>query len=224
MKKYLNLNNLEIKIEDKTILSNFSITAKENTCILGESGSGKTLLVQHIKKMITTSNIDMNIDFFLNKPLQVTNWKKEINYENKTKTEKQFFSNFLKSNNTKEKMNLAFKIANKPDILICDELPISKEEFMLLQEYTKKENIILLYVTNDIEKVLYSDYLIVLKNNQIAIEGKTQEVLKEEKIMKTLGFSLPFYINMSIQLGYYGLLNDIYLNKEQLEGALWQSK
>lgn len=49
-------------------------------------------------------------------------------------------------------------------------------------------------------------------------------VLKEEKLMKLLGFSLPFYINMSIQLGYYGLVQEIYMNKEDLEAALWQLK
>ena len=62
----------------------------------------------------------------------------------------------------------------------------------------------------------------VLKNQRIAMEGKTASVLKEEKMLKTLGYSLPFYVNMSIQLGYYGLLNQICYSKEELESALWK--
>ena len=78
-------------------------------------------------------------------------------------------------------------------------------------------------MTHDVEQTLYFEYLYVLKNGKIAIEGKTQAVLKEEKIMKRLGFSLPFYINLSKQLGYYGLSHQICTNKEELEESLWPS-
>ena len=85
-------------------------------------------------------------------------------------------------------------------------------------------HILIFYVTNDIEDTVYFDYLIVLKNNNVAMEGKTMLVLKEEKLMKLLGFSIPFYVNMSRQLGYYGLLKDICLSKEELEDKLWPLK
>ena len=56
----------------------------------------------------------------------------------------------------------------------------------------------------------------------VAVEGKTISVLKEEKMLKALGYSLPFYVNMSIQLGYYGVLHKICYNKEELEAELWK--
>ena len=88
----------------------------------------------------------------------------------------------------------------------------------------KEQQIKCFYITNQIESTIFFSYLIVIKNNKIAIEGNTLSVLQEEKIMKLLGFSLPFYVNMSIQLGYYGILNKICLTKEELEENIWQSK
>ena len=78
------------------------------------------------------------------------------------------------------------------------------------------------YATSCIEDSPSFDYLMIVKNQKIAIEGKTISVLKEEKMLKTLGYALPFYVNMSIQLGYYGLLKQICFTKEELEAALWK--
>ena len=98
------------------------------------------------------------------------------------------------------------------------------DELKMVVDYINKKNIKMLYLTSDIESTVLFEYLIVLKNNKIAIEGKTLLVLKEEKIMKLLGFNLPFYVNMSIQLGYYGIINEIYNNEHDLVEALWQLK
>ena len=62
----------------------------------------------------------------------------------------------------------------------------------------------------------------VLYNKINAIDGKTLDVLKEEKILKRLGLNLPFYLDLSIQLKLYGLINRTYLNKEDLVKHLWK--
>ena len=77
------------------------------------------------------------------------------------------------------------------------------------------------YMTKNIEDVLDFDYLLILKNNQVAIEGKTKQVLKEEKLLKLLGYNLPFYLNMSLQLELYGMIDKIGYNKEELEKMIW---
>ena len=89
-------------------------------------------------------------------------------------------------------------------------------------EYLNTENVIFVNVTSNIEDVLFANYLIVLNNNNIAIEGNTLAVLQEEKILKRLGFNLPFFIDISIQLKYYGLVDKIYLTKEDLVSKLWK--
>ena len=77
-------------------------------------------------------------------------------------------------------------------------------------------------ITSNIEEVLYSDYLYVYYDGKIAIEGKTLEVLKMEKILKRLGFALPFTVDMSIQLQLYNLINDTYVDNIKLVDELWK--
>lgn len=116
-------------------------------------------------------------------------------------------------------------LAIKPRILALDDLFkwLDKKYKQKFVEFLKENDIVLINVVSDIEDVLYGEYLFVLMNNgRIAIEGKTLAVLKEEKILRRLGFNLPFMVDLSIQLGYYELINKIYLNREELVDALWK--
>ena len=99
---------------------------------------------------------------------------------------------------------------------------LSHAEFARVFEYIIKKGMLFFYATSCIEDSPSFDYLMIVKNQKIAIEGKTISVLKEEKMLKNLGYALPFYVNMSIQLGYYGLLDHICFTKEELEAALWK--
>ena len=91
-----------------------------------------------------------------------------------------------------------------------------------LIEYLKIEKIKFINITSDMEEVIYSEYLVVTYNGMIALEGETINVLLEEKILKRLGFNLPFIVDLSIQLKYYGLVDKIYLAQEELVSELWK--
>lgn len=91
-----------------------------------------------------------------------------------------------------------------------------------LIEYLKIEKINFINITSDMEEVIYSEYLVVTYNGMIALEGETINVLLEEKILKRLGFNLPFIVDLSIQLKYYGLVDKIYLAQEELVSELWK--
>ena len=54
------------------------------------------------------------------------------------------------------------------------------------------------------------------------MEGKKELVLLEEKILKKLGFNLPFVVELSNGLKYYGLVNKVYFNMEELVDVLWK--
>ena len=111
-----------------------------------------------------------------------------------------------------------------PEYLALDDLLIFLNERtkLLLLNYLNYKNIKLINVTSNIEDTLYTDYTLVLYNKINAIDGKTLDVLKEEKILKRLGLNLPFYLDLSIQLKLYGLINRTYLNKEDLVKHLWK--
>ena len=116
------------------------------------------------------------------------------------------------------------KVMAKPHYLFCENLHffLNYQELEEFINFINDEGIKLFYVTSHIEETSFFQYIQVLKNGKIAIEGERGQVYKEEKIMKRLGFSLPFYVNMSTQLGYYGLVEGLCFSKEELERSLWK--
>lgn len=222
MKQCLKVNYLDILVEKKTLLSGFSCSFDQFICILGESGSGKTFLLRELYSIYSG---DSKIEFYFGDVNTVSNWKEEVGYSFLNSSYQLFLDAFFKNNQyISEKCALVTHLISEPSYFFCDDVPFSVDDFSLLVSFLKQEGIMFFFVSHDIEKVVFFDYLYVLKNNKVAIEGKTMLVLREEKLMKTLGFSLPFFVNLSIQLGYYGLIDDIYLNKSELEEALWQLK
>ena len=93
-----------------------------------------------------------------------------------------------------------------------------KEEIF---DLLKKQNIKYINITNDIEETIYCDYILVYDNNNLVIEGKKETILKEEKLLKKLGYGLPFVVDLSTQLNYYGVFTKIYYEMDDLVGDLW---
>ena len=87
--------------------------------------------------------------------------------------------------------------------------------------YLKEHNKIIINYTEDIEEALLLDYIIVIHDNKIIMEGYKEDILKEEKILKKLGFNLPFIVELSNGLKYYGLIDKLYYDNESLVSDLW---
>ena len=79
----------------------------------------------------------------------------------------------------------------------------------------KKQNISYINVTSNVEDALYSDYIFVYDGNKLVLEGNRNEVLKEEKTLKRLGYGLPFVVDLSIQLNYYDIFNKVYYDLDE---------
>lgn len=92
-----------------------------------------------------------------------------------------------------------------------------KEIFDLLD----KQNINYVNVTSNIEDALFGDYIIVYDEDMKVLEGNKEVVLKNEKLLKKLGFGVPFVVDLSIQLMYYDILNKVYFDVDNLLEALW---
>lgn len=95
------------------------------------------------------------------------------------------------------------------------------DEKMEIFKLLKKQNISYINVTSNIEDAIYSDYIFVYDGNKLVLEGNRNEVLKEEKTLKRLGYGLPFVVDLSIQLNYYDIFNKVYYDLDELVGALW---
>lgn len=99
---------------------------------------------------------------------------------------------------------------------------LSIEELKRLYSYLNNNNILYINVTNNMEEVIFTKNLIIYDSEKILAEGSTLELLSNEKLMKRLGFNLPFIIELSIYLKDYNLTNKIYLDKESLVGDIWK--
>lgn len=99
---------------------------------------------------------------------------------------------------------------------------LNKEDINKLYTFLKTNNIYFINITNNMEEVLFTDKLIIYDSEKVVAEGNTIELLKNEKLIKRLGFNLPFIVELSILLKDYGLVNQLYLDKESLVGELWK--
>lgn len=225
---------------------NFELPENKSLSIVGACGSGKTTLLKILNGDINNyegnitinSNIQNKIrvvfselpddisdinDFLFNEVLN----KEEVYTELNT-----FFNidNIIKKKycncSLEEKYLIVIlkAVISNPSILGLDNILIylSKRMKILLLNYINEKDIILINVTSDMEDVIYTDYMIILYQGMSAIDGPVLNVLSNEKIIKRLGFSLPFMIDLSIQLKLYELIDKIYLDKEMLVKALWK--
>jgi hypothetical protein len=85
----------------------------------------------------------------------------------------------------------------------------------------KKQNIKFINITSNIEESLYGNYIVVYDDEKIILEGLKKTVLKEEKILKRLGYGLPFAVDLSLQLKIYECLDEVYYDIPSLAGELW---
>ena len=156
-------------------------------------------------------------------PDKITEKIKELNeYFNINKILNKSIDNLTRNDQVLVKI-LSYALM-EPSYLALDDLLIylNTRTKILLLNYLNSKNIMLINVTSNMEDVLYTDYILCLYKGISAIDGKTLDVLKEEKVLKRLGFSLPFMVDISIQLKLYDLIKKIYLNKEEMVKNLWK--
>ena len=98
---------------------------------------------------------------------------------------------------------------------------LKKEEKKEIINLLAKQNINIVNVTCDVEESLLSDYIIVYDEDKKVLEGNMESVLRNEKVLKKLGFGVPFVVDLSIQLNYYDVLKKVYFDLDELVGVLW---
>ena len=98
---------------------------------------------------------------------------------------------------------------------------LSKEEKSELLEILKRRNVSFVNITSNVEDVIYSDYVIVYDDDKKVLEGNKEIVLRNEKLLKRLGYGIPFVVDLSIQLNYYDIFDTVYYDMDKLTEALW---
>jgi len=77
-------------------------------------------------------------------------------------------------------------------------------------------------ITNNIEEALLGDRVIVVYDMKLALDDKTKNALKEEKLFKRLGLGLPFITELSNYLIDYKLIDKYYTDYKKLVNDIWK--
>lgn len=132
------------------------------------------------------------------------------------------------SGGEKQLVALASALVIEPRILILDEAltmvdrEVKEKTYKVLQELHKTENLTIINVTHDLEESLYGDDIVVIDQGQLILKGPKELVLEEERVFNNLGIDLPFMASLSIKLKYYGLVDKIILDMDEMVDLLWK--
>lgn len=125
------------------------------------------------------------------------------------------------------KVQLALAFIYKPSIIFIDDISVyfDKKELDsiidILKQY-QQENTTIVLITSSLETALLSDYLYVINESKIMIEGNPIEIIEKDNIMNKAGLNLPFMIDLSVKLRDYELVNCIEQDKDRMVDLLWK--
>ncbi len=127
------------------------------------------------------------------------------------------------SGGQKQRVAIAGALAMNQDVLIFDEATSMldpegvNEVSALITNLNKEMDKTIITITHDLDFALRSDYVIVLKEGSIIMQGTPEEVLVREDILKQSSLTIPPALKL-----YNDILNDKTLNKnKKLKEALW---
>lgn len=155
------------------------------------------------------------------------NYKEGINYTIlANNVDKKFLEKFKEFSIVEDlsykKLKELIETFNRKQIVLNEAFyGLKMEEKLSLIKLMDMRNISFINITSKVEDAVFSDYIFVYDNEDLVLEGNMESVLKEEKILKRLGFGLPFTVDLSIQLGFYDVLDKVYYNVQDLVEALW---
>lgn len=121
-------------------------------------------------------------------------------------------------------VQIAKALLNKPEILLLDDISLyfdnkeKKDIFSLL----RKQKITIVYATTSLEDTLYSDYLYIIADKKVALEGNPLYILKKDNIINKIGLKLPFMVDLSVKLTDYELIDKQILDPKEMVDELWK--
>lgn len=248
MTKIIEINSFS----DDKLFENLNISVEKNTIttISGSNSCGKTTLMRILNREVITDNTILLNNTSINDytirdytslvqtviPLEIVfnekTLEKELNNIDLVKglRIKSILNKDLSTLTIKEKVlaQLAIALDNKPEVLLLDNIFIyfndkEKEDiFKFLRSYQKKNKLTVVLTTIDLKDSLYTDYLYIIGNKTIILEGKPLEVLEKDNILNKVGLNIPFMADLSVKLKDYDLIDSIILDKDRMVDILWK--
>lgn len=240
MNNMITVKNLSFSYPNNQIFNNISFDV--STCkwatIIGLSGCGKSTFIRLINndfkydgEILFDGNIiiidgNFNYENILVSKLIKKNYSKKI--YNKIINEydlKNIISKKVSDLNEQDKIKLLFclKLSSKGDIVIIDNLlnKLNCHNKDIIVKILNKLKINVINMTNNMEDTLLGENIIIMDKGKIMLNDKKENIFMKYDDIKKIGLDLPFIVDLSIKLKYYGLVNKIYFSMEELIGAIW---
>lgn len=132
------------------------------------------------------------------------------------------------SGGQKQRVAIAGVLSMQPDVLILDEATSMldpkgrKEVNELVHELHENRNMTILSITHDIEEVVKSDYVVVMNQGKIFMEGKPEDVLMRVKDLTRIGLDIPFNVKFYLEMKRRGIKLSTPFSMEGMVDELWQ--
>lgn len=132
------------------------------------------------------------------------------------------------SGGEKQLVCLGCCLMTAPKLIILDEAFSMIDDFhkfkilKILKKINKKYDVTIINITHDIEESVYGDSIAIIDSGNVVINNKKDLVYKNEKLLKKLGFDLPFMVDLSNRLSYYGLVDNTIYDMDEMVDLLWK--
>jgi len=132
------------------------------------------------------------------------------------------------SGGEKQLVCLGCALITGPELLILDEAfsmldDISRVNMLLLLKRINKDfGTTILNITHDIEESVYGNDILIIDSGNVIIHDSKENVYKQEKLLKSLSFDLPFMVSLSNKLSYYDMVSDIIFDMDEMVDLLWK--
>ena len=226
--KNIILEKYNLSKNDIDILKDIDFSFDQNISLIGTACSGKTSLLKVLEEEYQVPRIYKNYEFYN------ASVEDELKYLILNNEQKKIVQDLLPGVNlksrpvdlkNKEKIKLSIlkallhsKYISFDNVLVY----LEKKDKEYILDLLKKSKIKYIIVSNDLNDLFYTDKTYILNDGKIIAYGDSDKMLLEERLLKRLGFKLPFMIDLSIQLRDYRLINSIYLDKQKLIDRLWK--
>ena len=132
------------------------------------------------------------------------------------------------SGGQKQRVAIAGVLAMKPKLLIFDEAtsmldPQGKADIKsVIRELHDEEGLSIISITHDIDEVADSDYVLVMNQGKLAMEGSPEEVFSHEEELVNMSLDVPFTIKLANALEKKGVKVSKQFSKEGMVKELCQ--
>lgn len=128
------------------------------------------------------------------------------------------------------KLKLFICLINKPKILLLDDIYkyLTSEDSNIvkkvLKDYQNNYDLTIIQTISNLNDSLESDYLYIINNSKIVLEGRPLEILQNDNVINKIGLELPFLMDLSVKLRDYEVVSRIITNEKELVEEIWKEE